>query len=726
MNESTPARPLRRWTRRTAIGLAALYAAYLAAGNVLLNTSPGRDLANRQPEKFVASWASAWTLYPGHVRASELRIAGHTRRVVWSVQADTAHGRIALLPLLTKELRFPSITATGVTGGASLIDVVRLPPPPRPGGWTMRVARIVAHDLRYAYFNDVVLVGDGHAEAGFVKVLRGGPMEVLPSQASFQQGVAWRNGTRLAWDAAIAGSFAIARHRREEAPGIRKLEKTDLEIKVAATTGGLSLTRRVDQTATLLGTDGPGTLHAQLGWNRGAVQPGSSLHLAVPVQSDLSGHLASTAADLRLEVTRDDMHLTADLAPAQDTALHADADLHIRGTTVPLQDFASLAKRTSGHIASRWHFESLAWLSGFLPNARLMSFDGAGSVLADLKLENGQLAPGSQIEVPHVAATADVLGNRFAGDAQATIEFENTDAGTLQAHLEAVMEDFRIAPAEAPDQTYVHGNNLKVEAVSHGKAADMVDRVQARLWFSDARVPDLRAYNRYMPLNTLRFAGGEGRLSGDLRFDREGGVGVGELQVAGNNVQMTLADLSLEGDVTIDTKLRRADVKTHSFNVDGSRVALKGVQASGAGESLGTDWWGEISLDTARLDWDEPLTLDGKLRIRMKDVGLLLALYAQKKDVPGWVSKLVDAGEADAHGRLQWKKDTLLLDPFAASNDRFEVRARLRLRQKQATGDFYASWGALNVGVELLGGRKDVHLVGARKWFDGRPGLTVP
>jgi hypothetical protein len=718
--------PLRRRASRIALGAAAVYALYLAMGNVLLNTALGHDLANRRPERFVASWGTAWTLYPGQVRVHDLRIAGHTRRVVWSAQVETAQARIALLPLLRKELRVPRITAAGVTAGASLIDVVREAPPPRPGGWTIRFDRIVADDVRHAYFNDLVLVGDGQAEAGFVKVLRGGPTEVLPSKLSFTRGVVWRNGERLAWDAAITANLAIARHRREEAPGIRKLERTDFDIRVDAVTGGLAVEQRSDQQPVVIGTGGPGSLHAQIGWNRGSVRSGSTLQLSVPIDDDLSGHRASTAAILRLDVARDDMRLVAKLSPTRDSHLQADADLRILGTNVPLQDLATLAQRTSGHIASRWQFESLAWLNAFVPGSRVVSFDGAGSVVADLKFENGQLAAGSHFEVPHVAATANVLGNRFEGDARARVDFEARDAAKLEAHLVAVMAEFRVAPEDAPGQPYVHGKDLRVDAVTHGRAHEMADRIQTRLWFSDARVPDLQAYNRYMPLNTLRFTGGEGRLSGDLHFDRQGGVGRGEIRVVGRKVRLMVADLSLEGDVGIDTKLRRADLQERTFDVDGSRVSLTGVRATGGGESLGSDWWGDISLDKARLDWDKPLSLDGNVRVRMKDLGLLLALYSQKKDLPAWVGRLVDAGEADARGRVQWKQDTLLLDPFAANNERFDVMARLRLHRKQATGDLYASWGALSIGVELLGGTKDVHLVGARKWFEGRPGGAAP
>ena len=197
-------RSLVRRARLFALALAVLYGFYLVAGNLLVNSRVGLSLANRQPEKFVAAWNRAWTLYPGHVHVEGLAIAGHVRRTVWSVQADTATGRIALLPLLARELRVPRVNANGLTGGATMIDVLREPPPPRPGGWTMRFERIVGEGIRHACLNDLVLKGVGRAELGFVKVLRGGPMEVLPSQASWAHGTVWRDGRALARDTTVA------------------------------------------------------------------------------------------------------------------------------------------------------------------------------------------------------------------------------------------------------------------------------------------------------------------------------------------------------------------------------------------------------------------------------------------------------------------------------------------------------------------------------------------
>lgn len=715
----------RRAVARTVVGLAGLHALYLVVGNVGLNSPPARQFANRQPEKLVASWSRAVTLYPGHFRVTGLKLAGHVRRTVWSVQADEVRGRVALLPLLAGELRVPRALAHGVAGGASLIDTVRPPPPPRPGGWTVRFDRIEADGVRQAYFQDFVLRGDGRATVGFVKVLRGGPMEVLPSSGRFDRATAWRDGTKLLRDASLAARFSVARHRYEEAPGIRKLEKTALAVDATATTAGVLVRGTRGQRPSIEWSEGPGTLRASLGWESGAVAPGGTLTLVLPVRSELDGTPRTTSATADVRTTEDGARITASLEPVHDDSLHLASEFAVAGRTVPLADAGALVRRTSGHVSGRWHFESLAWLAALLPPAVPIALEGSGVVRADLRIRDGVVTSGSVLEAPHVAAAITALGNRFAGDARARLVLEPAAGGAIATRLEARLDRFTVEPLDDPGQPYVHGSDLYVEARSTAAAdGKLGEDAHGRVTFADARVPDVRVYNRYLPRTPVRLTGGEARLAGDLRFDRDGGVATGRLALDGRGIEAAVGSIVLGGDLGVDLRLQRADLHARRFDAAGSRVRFERARVASADETVADAWWCEIVLDDARLDWDRPLALDSRLRLRMKDVAPLLGLYASRRHLPAWVGRIVDAGEARAEGRVRWADDTLLLEPLSARNERFGIEARLRLHDRQPAGDLLATWGAASVGVEVDGATRHYHLADARDWFQGRSALA--
>ena len=77
----------RRW-RLLAWSVAGVYALYLLAGNIFLNT-PLFDLAtNRKPQKFVMRTGPAITLLPGHVIAWNVHMRGHVNHTVDEPDAE--------------------------------------------------------------------------------------------------------------------------------------------------------------------------------------------------------------------------------------------------------------------------------------------------------------------------------------------------------------------------------------------------------------------------------------------------------------------------------------------------------------------------------------------------------------------------------------------------------------------------------------------------------------
>ena len=151
------------------------------------------------------------------------------------------------------------------------------------------------------------------------------------------------------------------------------------------------------------------------------------------------------------------------------------------------------------------------------------------------------------------------------------------------------------------------------------------------------------------------------------------------------------------------------------------RLRLDGVRLASA--PADGPWWAQLSMPGGRFGWQAPLRLDGAASLRMKDVGILLALFAERSAFPKWVGKLIDEGEVAATSRVRVDGKSVVLDRLSAHNARVDLQARLRLSGNQPYGDLYARWGVLGLGVQLQGGKRDLHLVGAKRWYDSRPPL---
>lgn len=88
----------------------------------------------------------------------------------------------------------------------------------------------------------------------------------------------------------------------------------------------------------------------------------------------------------------------------------------------------------------------------------------------------------------------------------------------------------------------------------------------------------------------------------------------------------------------------------------------------------------------------------------MKDVGFLLSLFSKQREYPKWVYKMIDSGRAQVSANIRWKGETLVLDRVVASNQRYNLKARLRLRDKGRTGSLDAKWGVLSCAVAVNNG----------------------
>lgn len=720
------ARP--RWLRIGVITLVGLYLAYLLLANLFLNTPLGPWAANRKPDKFTLHWGPAVSWWPGYVKAWDVQLRGHVMHTRWEVRAASAQGHLSLLPLLRREVRVPIVVARDVNGGAWRDPGTPvLPPPYRAGGWVLNFQRIESDSVRGGHYGDLRLevAGASQVSGGFYKQLRGGAMELTPWHARLQGARLSGPKQVLLQEGSLEADFSIDRHRRDQAQGVAKLLKTDARLRLQGKTAALSLQRDERGHPVLRAAPGEGAASIDLHWVRGQLQPGGKLDWRAPL------------AGKRLDGQPLQGELTAQLRVDQDIVLHArmpeqpganlalDADLRLHGRQVPLQDFTTLVPRANGHVQLQWRFPTLAWIPEMFPQAEWLQLRGEGLVDADVQVRQGQLAPGSRIRVPEVQASVVVMDNYIEGIANAQLQVDG-EAGALVPTLDLRMQRFVIAAADARAHPFVEGNDLRLmlqAGAGENTVAGLRQSASAHLLFRNARVPDLRAYNRYLPARQLRFEGGSGTLSGDVQVAAGGRIGKGTLQVAAGAAQLHVAGLSLRGDVRADIQLRQGDLKGQNFTLDASTLDLRNVSFTGADGQRHSGWWAKLAVGRGRMDWTRPITVDGDVRVAVRDLDFLLALYAQQRDFPKWIGKIVDAGQTTVTGRVHWHDDLLVLDRMQAGNDRFTVLARLRLQDGQRSGSLFANWGVLSAALETRGGQRDWHLIRARQWYDAQPAL---
>lgn len=700
---------------------------YLVAGNVFLNTPIGSWAVNRKPERFQLAWSHGVTWWPGFVALWNVQAKGHVRHVAWEATAAQARGRIAILPLFSRELRLPSLDIQEVGATIDRVDDEMLPPPAAENGWLLRFERIAtdsARHLRVGAF-DVDLRGSAHF--AFTKQLRGGPLEVLPSGAALTDVRIGMGEQALLRDGQLDATFAIARHRREDAIGIAKLGLTDGDIHLRGRTPGLAVDLDAGKAwhGAIVDDAEGGQLDVKLGLARGVLEPGGVVDVRLPLRATRDGERFGDEAMLRIGVVDSRLNIDLGLPPPPGGAGRIQGRFEVAGTRVlDLLATKALLAKTSGTLDVDWHFASLDWLTPLLVKAPWLTLEGAGRVQATLKIAQGRLETGSRASVPEVDLVATLAGHRIRGRAHAEGELAKGESGE-HAVVALELAQYDIADAGTPEVRLVQGKDLRIELEATGELHDFRDSAKARLRFADASVPDLRPLNAWLPGDAIEFASGRARVGSDLELDAEGRVTRGRLTLAARTMRARFGTTALAGDFDLDARIGGSDLKTRHIDLDGSTLKLRNLSLPGDDAAAGKRWWIDLAADRARIEATRPFKLDAQARIGMQDIGLLLALYARHRDYPRWALGVLDAGRVEAKGAVRLDGRSMLIDRVEAGNDRFDIKARLRVDRTQPQGDLLLAWGKLALGVELDKDRHEFHVMRARAWYDAQPALIA-
>ena len=225
------------------------------------------------------------------------------------------------------------------------------------------------------------------------------------------------------------------------------------------------------------------------------------------------------------------------------------------------------------------------------------------------------------------------------------------------------MEQYALAAVKSPATPYAMGDNLQLDVTVLGlpERGEGLASSSAHLRFQNAKVPDLRVYNRFLSTQA-RIEGGSGLASADLRLDQGGNIGHGTVSVQGRGARMSMGGRHLQGDVAIDARLRQADLEQRRFVLDGSTLKLRNVGFRNADGRSRQGWWTEVELPSARIDLGHPSSVSGTVRARAANAGFLVDMFGGGRNLPAWTGRLVDSGAVQAHGRVQWKGDVLYRD----------------------------------------------------------------
>jgi hypothetical protein len=430
--------------------------------------------------------------------------------------------------------------------------------------------------------------------------------------------------------------------------------------------------------------------------------------------------LAGSTADLEATLTLQEMRADVGDSTMAD-AIHGQAwvlvDALDRGT-LGLEKLRAISARAQVET----DIQDLQFLDFYLVAAPWFSLDGTGHVAADVVIEEGELRPGTVLKADFPDLLARVVSNDVTGDGTLRASVDLVE-GEPEARLELAFDDFAIT-RQSGTQRLAEGHGFHASLVSPDVHLDRpLTLLDVALELPESRIPDVEAYNAFLPKRVgLGLLGGTGLVHGKLTASTIEDQAHGELVVTGDELVVGIDRIRVTADLALHARMD-ADLTEGRYDVSGSTMDLRHVgivdPANPAPEDGQRLWSAHMAAPSGTVQVGAPVYLDTALRLTCSSSDPFVTIFASKKSLPRWAQALLTVPDLSGEARLRLGAEMLSLDRCSIRGGPASVDLRFTREGPSRSGDLYATYGALSLGVELRDDKSQLKLVGARRWFDG-------
>ena len=354
-------------------------------------------------------------------------------------------------------------------------------------------------------------------------------------------------------------------------------------------------------------------------------------------------------------------------------------------------------------------FPEVEWIEGI---------DGEGSVAAQLEIESGKLQPGSVIDVAASDLELDFLGFRASGSGRVDAAVGG-DGDSRAGEMILTFDQFQLL-RRGQDEVMARGSGLSLAT----RAPDLglvrgLSGLEVVLDIPDSEVPDISALAARLPGGLgVTVSGGGARLKGHLEVIGAEEQARGDIQMVGEGLAGSFRNMDFDIDMEINSKLSGQSLDDFRVELEGTEFKLfNGVFDQ---ESVKVDelWWMTVAIPEGYANLAEPLEMEARVDMSMKDTRAIIALFAEVKE---WIRIFngiltVEDVTGTAHVRVADKR--LSVSGLGLTGDRLEALAELDIQDGERAGIFWGKLGIFGLGVERIGEETNWKMINGRDWYE--------
>lgn len=404
-----------------------------------------------------------------------------------------------------------------------------------------------------------------------------------------------------------------------------------------------------------------------------------------------------------------------DLSQPQDSTriLQISADLTVAKNILRENRGKDMLKFWSGIITAKGSLENLG-RTYFLPNA-LYNFGVAGTGYLDTKvvLKDGEVVDGSHLafQSENFQTTFLTLEASGSGEIQGSVDAK----AEHPVRLQVAIDDFHLTQG-GQSEAYLEGKNL-VASVRIPRLylyhQELENQSQFSFDIGEGVIRDITHYNAYLPRQSgLKFLSGTGILRGGMTLN--GGTAEGSITLIGEEVSLIARDREIHTAFELSANLTEGDYGRKTYRLRDTALWLHDTQLVTLGRKTKKDWWGKFVISEGNLIWDQPMKIDGRMSLTMRDVEPLIAGFRDPAKKKSPLDKMLNVKNVQGQLIAHTKEDHILLDPIFIDSKGLEVISRITLSHGSANGVLFAKLRGVSANVEIIDSKVKFRGLGGR------------
>lgn len=316
-----------------------------------------------------------------------------------------------------------------------------------------------------------------------------------------------------------------------------------------------------------------------------------------------------------------------------------------------------------GDVHAEGRISDLAALNDSFSYGRWLQLEGPVTLDARLAASEGQLEPGSRVDMGAERLVAHLADWSFAGRAQVTTRVL-ADGGT------ELGLDFGEVELARHGRSHIRAPDLRLRAAAPPPGnGTVLGGSSVHLEISSAQIFDVTPLNDYLPSSDLvRLLDGSARLdaSADLSMAR----GKADLVLDGRALTLELLGEHLRTNLRLETHMSSDDPESLRFTVADSSLRFdetRWLQTSAEGEreeeGEGEEppWHGQVDLVHGSLVVEQPLAVAADVRLHLQDTRPLFYIVTRQLPTIQWFERWLVFEGVDGAGRIELEPDRIRL-----------------------------------------------------------------